>query len=71
MSKILRFVFVFLFFLFFTHQPVFAQNSFVSVVNPVRGYDFWDQKDQKIDTVVLGESEVLKKFNISATWLVR
>ena len=46
-------------FIFFVTKPTFAsQNSFVSVVNPVRGDDYWDLKDQKIETSVLGESEI-------------
>ncbi len=69
MIKILRFILLFLFFLFFV-PPVFAQN-FVSVVNPVRGNDFWDLKGQSLDTAVKGELEILKKYNIPATWLLR
>ncbi|TSC88573.1 MAG: Uncharacterized protein G01um10147_69 [Microgenomates group bacterium Gr01-1014_7] len=63
--------FSFLFFLSFP-LPVLAQtNSFVSIVNPVRGEDFWDLKDQKPQTAVLGQMDILKRFNASATWLIR
>lgn len=63
---------ILLLFSFFLTKPTFAsQNSFVSVVNPIRGGDFWENKDQKIDTAVLGEAEILKKFNVKTTWLIR
>ena len=48
-----------------------ATNSYVSVVNPIRGSDFWDLKDQKIETAVFGEMDLLKKYNLPATWLLR
>jgi len=50
----------------------FAQgDSFVSIVNPVRGADFWDIKDQKPETVILGQTAILDRFNLPATWLLR
>lgn len=52
--------------------PVFAgANDFVSIVNPVRGNDFWEEKNQTIDTSVKGQLEVLNKENLPATWLLR
>src|SRR3989304_7336893 len=48
-----------------------AENAFVSIVNPVRGNDFWDSKDQNVETAVLGQTSILKKFNLPATWLLR
>lgn len=51
--------------------PVLAQsNSFVSIVNPIRGRDFWE-KEQDISTAVFGQVALLKKFNLKATWLIR
>lgn len=51
--------------------PVFAQDpSFVSIVNPIRGSDFWENK-QKIEEAVIGEAQILKQFNLPATWLLR
>lgn len=51
--------------------PAFAQDkNFVSIVNPVRGSDFWVQK-QTPQTAVLGEMEILKNQNVDATWLIR
>ncbi|MDO8573419.1 MAG: hypothetical protein Q7R77_01585 [Candidatus Daviesbacteria bacterium] len=64
---------LFLFLLSFSFVPkVFAQNSsFVSIVNPIRGNDFWDMKDQKAETAVLGQIEILNKNKLPATWLIR
>ena len=71
MIKIFKIIFL-LSFVFFLAKPVLAsQNSFVSVVNPVRGSDFWDLKDQKVETAVVGISEILKKYHVNATWLIR
>lgn len=57
---------------FVTFSPALAQNSssFVSVVNPVRGEDFWDSANDPKDAV-LGEMEILKSSNVSASWLIR
>ncbi|MDO8619205.1 MAG: hypothetical protein Q7R49_04665 [Candidatus Daviesbacteria bacterium] len=46
-------------------------NSFVTVVNPVRGEEFWDNQRQNPTTTLTGEIEVLKKLKINATWLIR
>lgn len=46
-------------------------NSFVSVVNPIRGADFWEDKAQNPKTAVFGQMEILDKFKIPATWLIR
>lgn len=55
-----------------TFNLVFAsQTSFVSIVNPVRGGDYWSIEDQYPQTAVLGQIDILKKYNLSATWLVR
>ncbi len=76
MNKILQFFyavfFLIIFLLIFIKLSfAYAQNSFVTIVNPVRGSDFWDQKNQKVETAFLGEYEILRKFNLSATWLLR
>ena len=72
MIKNLFKIIFFALFTFFLAQPILAsQNSFVSVVNPIRGNDFWEQKDQKIETAVLGENEILKKYKVPATYLFR
>lgn len=71
MIKILRFIFVFIFFFFFITPVAHAQTSFVSVVNPVRGADFWGLENQTPQTVVKGQAEILREANIPATWLIR
>ena len=48
-----------------------GKNSFISIVNPVRGNDFWDLKDQEPETAVSGQIAILRKFNMPATWLIR
>ncbi len=72
MTKFLKIVFVFLLFLFFLKPgAAFAQNSFVSIINPIRGSDFWNSSTQKAGDAVQGQLAMLKKFNLPATWLLR
>lgn len=60
----LKIIIIFLLLFLINPIKVFAQtNSFVSVVNPVRGEGFWD--------TVKGQADILKKYNISSTWLLR
>ncbi|MBI2196435.1 hypothetical protein HYU45_02365 [Candidatus Daviesbacteria bacterium] len=70
MKRFVCFVF-FLLLLIFAPQAFAQGNSYVSIVNPVRGDDFWDLKDQKPETAVLGQIAILEKFNLPATWLIR
>lgn len=65
------FLILFLFITLFAQKAFAVENSFVSVVNPVRGSDFWELKSQNPETAVLGQVEILKKANLSATWLLR
>ncbi len=69
--KKLLIVFLFLFSIFFVPTTFAADNAFVSIVNPVRGSDFWDSQNQKPETAVLGQIEILRQFNFPATWLIR
>lgn len=46
-------------------------NSFVSIVNPIRGNDFWELQHQRPSDAILGQFEILMQSNLSATWLVR
>ena len=46
-----------------------ASNNFVSIVNPIRGRDFFEGK--QIVEPVIGQMEVLKRNSAAATWLVR
>lgn len=70
----MKFFFLILFFLAFFLNPAFIfakSNSFVTVVNPVRGGDFWDLQNQKIEDTVVGQLDILKGFNVPATYLIR
>ncbi|MBU0999834.1 hypothetical protein KKE78_00360 [Patescibacteria group bacterium] len=77
--KIIFFLLLSLFSIISSVQTVIADNSFISeakdsfisVVNPVRGTDYWDIKDQEVETVVLGQIEILDKSSLPATWLLR
>lgn len=69
--KRLLFLVSFLVSIIFTSDAFAQSNAFVSIINPVRGNDFWDIGSQREDTAVLGQIDILKKFNLSATWLVR
>lgn len=62
-----------LFFLWLVFVPkTFAQgSSFVSIVNPIRGADFWDISDQGVETAVLGQIGILNEYGLPATWLLR
>lgn len=64
---------LFLIFLFLTQTgSTYARtNSFVTVVNPVRGQDFWEEKGQTPLTSVKGQLQILESLSIPATWLVR
>lgn len=59
------------FFLWPSSKVWAASNSFVTVVNPVRGNDFWELKDQRPVDGILGEAGVLQQANTPATWLIR
>lgn len=70
MSKILFLIF-FLYSFFFS-SPVLAQGqSFVSIINPIRGNDFWEERNQKPKDAVYGQADILQQYNATATWLIR
>ncbi len=71
MFKITLFVLTLVVTLLYPNKILAASNSYVTVVNPVRGADFWDPKDQKPEDAVKGELDELKKRNIPATFLIR
>lgn len=74
MVKIIFFLLFFLLSNIFFIKPVTAQvsqNSFVSIVNPVRGDDFWDMKNQKPIDALFGQMDMITKSNLQATWLIR
>src|SRR3989344_5080945 len=62
----------FLLFAILTAEISFAKGeTFVSIVNPIRGADFWDLTNERPAAAVKGESDVLSQANVLATWLVR
>ena len=69
--KRLLIIFLLLFSIFFVPTTFAANNAFVSIVNPVRGGDFWEVQNQKPETAVLGQIAILKQLNLPATWLIR
>ena len=47
-----------------------SRQSFVNIVNPVRGDEFWNSPFSPLETVK-GEYEVIGQRNLEATWLIR
>jgi len=74
-SKIIK---IFIFFLWAVvfgwpgakQSSAFSQ-AFVTVVNPVRGREFWGLKDQEPLTAVKAQKKILEEYHFSATWLLR
>lgn len=73
MKRTIFFLFSFIIFYFFAPGLVAAKsdNSFVTIVNPVRGKDFWEEPSQDVTTSVKGQIDILKKNDLPATWLLR
>lgn len=46
------------------------EDPFLSIVNPVRGYDFWESEYSPIDPVK-AQKQIVEKNNLIATWLLR
>ena len=71
MIKLLSFLITAFAILFYSSSLTFAQsNSFVSVVNPIRGADFWEEQ-QSVEKAFLGQLDILKANNLTATFLIR
>lgn len=70
-----RWLVIFLLFLYgfvLKDWQVFAQErAFVSVVNPVRGQEFWGQKGSDPLTAVKKQKVIIDAQQLSATWLLR
>lgn len=60
----------FLFFLFFLKPAFAAEIRQVTIVNPIRGEDFWIHGHSIIDTPIK-QYELISRYNLPATWLVR
>ncbi len=56
----------------FSAPVILAEEpAFVSIINPIRGADFWEIKGQQPETAIEGQIQILKKFDLKATWLLR
>ena len=58
---------------FFSAKSVLAssENSFATIVNPVRGDDFWSLSKQGPLTAVKAQKEIIENNGFFATWLLR
>lgn len=56
---------------FIKPSPIFAENKFITIVNPVRGADFFQLEDQHPINNVKNQLQEISKRNLSATWLIR
>ena len=69
--------FILIFFLFYLSlfvfiSPTFAgQNKFITIVNPVRGNDFWQVSGQRPVDNLKKEWQLIGDKNLAVTWLVR
>ncbi|MCX6724817.1 MAG: hypothetical protein NTV20_01820 [Candidatus Shapirobacteria bacterium] len=70
-AKLLTIVISFFIFFFSFSQVLLAKESFVNIVNPVRGNDFWSLEKQKPEDAVKEQLKIIKENNFSATWLLR
>lgn len=74
--KLAKFIFTFCFLfstIFLPASSVFAQEhkeAFVTIVNPVRGKEFWQYDFSPLDTPQ-GQYDMIKKNGLVATWLLR
>lgn len=72
MIRVLAILIVFIFSnLFYTGDAFANANSYVSVVNPIRGDEFWELESQKPEDAVSGQLAILNEFQIQGTWLFR
>jgi len=55
----------------FAPKAFASENSFVTIVNPVRGADFWGLKNQEPLTVVEEQLKIVEHNGLTATWLLR
>ncbi|MBI2599376.1 hypothetical protein HYW43_00465 [Candidatus Daviesbacteria bacterium] len=58
-------------FLIYPVSLLAKSNSYISIVNPVRGGDFWESETEYPYTAVLGQMGILNRLNVNATWLIR
>jgi len=73
LAKIIIFIVTLLHCYIVTLPLAFASpgDSFVTIVNPVRGGEFWGLTDQKPQDAVVSQYRLIKDNNLVATWLLR
>jgi len=72
MNKILRFISILLFvFIFLSPKSALAADKFVTIINPVRGTDFWSLPGQSSLDFPNFQKNIHTGFDINSTWLLR
>lgn len=56
---------------FIKPSPIFAGSKFITIVNPVRGTDFFQLENSDPLNNVKNQWELINKRNLTATWLIR
>lgn len=69
-SKILLLISAFFLFFVAAADARAADQKQVTIINPIRGTDFWEHKYSITDTPKQ-EYDLIKKYNLAATWLIR
>ncbi len=68
-KAVLALSFISLFFLIPSSSKAFEKGS-VTIINPIRGKDFWSHNFSPLQTPQ-NQYELINKYNLPATWLVR
>jgi len=72
LTKLVLFFFFFSVFLTFgAGKTRAAEDKFVTIINPVRGGDFWSLAGQGFDDFVDFQKKVHREESVAATWLLR
>ena len=71
-KKIVKLTFFFFLFCLIAEKTVSAaENSFVTIVNPVRGEEFFNPKPQDFLKGFKIQKQLIDNLNLPATWLLR
>lgn len=71
MLKVLLTIIFFLFYIFSVPEVFAADNSFVTIVNPVRGGEFWSDKKVSAAQAFEQNFNAVRQKDLNATWLLR
>ncbi|MCL4366975.1 hypothetical protein M1563_02300 [Patescibacteria group bacterium] len=71
--RTIKFIFVVILSCFFFRALTVhaVSSSFVTIVNPIRGEDTWDLPNQQPVDAVMGQMQIINRYQLSATWLIR